>query len=413
MKNSRAPRRVPVIFLAAFLAAFALAGSGCGALPEEPGTAGDTDRDGATIKIGVFEPLTGKDKEAAVLEIQGIELAHALYPTVAGKTVELVYADNRSTIEGAQAAAQELVDQGVSLVLGSYGSALSLAGSDVFRKANLPALAATPTNPLVTRGNPYYFRIAFVDAFQGAAAARLVAQELAVERVAVLKAKDDDAAAALSQAFDSELARRREATGAEEPPVLSLEYDRKGETDGTEAEAALEQIKAAGIELVFLPAPLAEALELVNEARERGIGAVFLGTDQWYVKGSLTQGGEAAEGLMFATLADPEAPLSDRTAEFLDAFHEAYGSDRIPDPAVALGFDAYLLAIDALQRQAAAGPGNAEASLRGAIQSTNGFEGATGHFYFDENGDPVKTVLFVTVENGELIYKYALEPEDR
>lgn len=406
-------RKTLSVLLAVLLAAFALLGGGCRVMLEKPETTGDTGGNGATIKIGVFEPLTGKDKEAAAREIQGIELAHALYPTVAGTPVELVYADNRSTIEGAQAAAAELVEQGVALVLGSYGSALSLAGSDVFRKANLPAIAPSSTNPLVTRGNPYYFRIALVDTFQGTSAARLVAEELAVEQVAVLKATNDDAGAALSLAFDTELARRRSTTEAEEPPVLSFEYERKEEGGGPEAAAALEQIKAAGTEVVFLPAPLEESLEIVRSARALGIEAVFLGTDRWYDREAIVRGDAAAEGLLFATLDDPEEPLSARAIEFREAFHAAYGNDRIPDSTVALGFDAYLLAIDALERQAEAGSGSAEASLRGALQNTSGFEGATGRLTFDAFGDPIRTVLFVTVENGEFIYKYALEPDIR
>ena len=49
-----------------------------------------------TIKIGVFEPTSGSMKTQGKEEVMGIELAHDLYPTACGKTVELVYADNKS-----------------------------------------------------------------------------------------------------------------------------------------------------------------------------------------------------------------------------------------------------------------------------------------------------------------------------
>jgi len=49
----------------------------------------------STIRIGVYEPLSGEYKQAASEEIKGIELAHDLYPNVYGLTVELVYADNK------------------------------------------------------------------------------------------------------------------------------------------------------------------------------------------------------------------------------------------------------------------------------------------------------------------------------
>ncbi len=50
-----------------------------------------------TVRIGIFQPLSGSDEEAGRLEVTGIELAHKLYPKVLGKEVELVYADNRKS----------------------------------------------------------------------------------------------------------------------------------------------------------------------------------------------------------------------------------------------------------------------------------------------------------------------------
>ena len=83
-------------------------------------------------------------------------------------TVELVYADNGSSTDRAPTAACQLVSEGVSLVLGSYGS------GGVHRRlappsaaAGIPAIGVTCTNPNVTAGNDYYFRICFLDPFQG------------------------------------------------------------------------------------------------------------------------------------------------------------------------------------------------------------------------------------------------------
>lgn len=37
------------------------------------------------IRIGVFEPLSGSEKENGELELRGIELAHEMFPKVLGK----------------------------------------------------------------------------------------------------------------------------------------------------------------------------------------------------------------------------------------------------------------------------------------------------------------------------------------
>ena len=123
------------------------------------------------VKIGVFEPSTGDSASGGKKEMLGMQYANAETPTVeiGGETyqVELVYADNGSSTDKAPSAAAELVSQGVSLVLGSYGSGVSIAGGPVFDDAGLAAIGVTCTNPNVTAGNDYYYRICFLDPFQG------------------------------------------------------------------------------------------------------------------------------------------------------------------------------------------------------------------------------------------------------
>ncbi|MCI9376457.1 MAG: ABC transporter substrate-binding protein, partial [Oscillibacter sp.] len=125
---------------------------------------------GDTVRIGVFEPSTGDSGPGGKQEMLGMQYANKETPTVeiGGKTynVELVYADNGSTSDKAPTAAAELVSKGVSLVLGSYGSGVSMAGGPVFNDAGLCAIGVTCTNPGVTAGNDYYFRICFLDNFQ-------------------------------------------------------------------------------------------------------------------------------------------------------------------------------------------------------------------------------------------------------
>ncbi|HRV33218.1 MAG TPA: ABC transporter substrate-binding protein, partial [Anaerovoracaceae bacterium] len=115
-----------------------------------------------TVRIGVFEPLTGPDADEAEEEVRGIELAHELFPEVLGFPVELVYADNQSDVQAAVQAAQSLADQDVSVVLGSYKSVLTLAGSDIFAQAKIPAIGITCANPIITQTSDYYFRVCYV-----------------------------------------------------------------------------------------------------------------------------------------------------------------------------------------------------------------------------------------------------------
>ena len=80
------------------------------------------------IKIGVFEPFTGKNASGGKQETLGIGYANSVQPTVTinGITykVELVVSDNESSTEKAPTAATTLVDHGVSLRMASYVIAL-------------------------------------------------------------------------------------------------------------------------------------------------------------------------------------------------------------------------------------------------------------------------------------------------
>ena len=155
-----------------------LAGCGGGTASSGSSTSGGAASTGSSaaagdkvIKIGVFEPATGDSASGGKKEMLGMQFANAETPTVTvgGEEyqVQLVYADNGSSTDKATTAASQLVSEGVALVLGSYGSGVSIAAGPTFGNAGIPAIGVTCTNPNVTAGNDYYFRICFLDPFQG------------------------------------------------------------------------------------------------------------------------------------------------------------------------------------------------------------------------------------------------------
>ena len=122
--------------------AMALSLAACG------GDSGSSDGDAANdaegsgdkvVRIGVFEPATGDSGPGGKQEMLGMQYANQETPTVdiGGETytVELVYADNGSDSSKAITAASELVSKDVSLVLGSYGSGVSIAAGPTFDEA--------------------------------------------------------------------------------------------------------------------------------------------------------------------------------------------------------------------------------------------------------------------------------------
>ena len=142
------------------------------------------------VKIGVFEPQTGDNGAGGKQEILGMQYANYVQPTVeiGGETydVQLEIVDNRTSAENGPSAAAELVNRGVSVVLGSYGSGVSMAGGAIFEEAGIPAIGVTCTNPQVTADCSVYFRICFLDPFQGTVLANYAYNELGVTNASVL-----------------------------------------------------------------------------------------------------------------------------------------------------------------------------------------------------------------------------------
>lgn len=140
-----------------------------------PDTGIAVDSENKIIRIGVFEPTTGDNSAGGKQEVIGIRYAHSLdnAVTIDGViyTVELDVSDNGSLKEYAMSTATKLVEDECVIVIGSYGSDVSIAAAPVFEEAGLAAIGASCTNTDVTDHNEYYFRTCFVDPSQGSALA--------------------------------------------------------------------------------------------------------------------------------------------------------------------------------------------------------------------------------------------------
>ena len=177
----------------------------CGGSSSGSSSGGSSAASGDTVKIGVFEPQSGDNGAGGKQEILGMQYANVETPTVeiGGKTynVELVYADNASSNDKAPTAAQTLISSGVSIVLGSYGSGVSIAAGDTFAQAGMPAVGVTCTNPQVTSGCDVYYRICFLDPFQGTALANYARNELGANKAYCLSKQGDDYSGGLVNYF--------------------------------------------------------------------------------------------------------------------------------------------------------------------------------------------------------------------
>ena len=252
-------KRVLAIVLSAVLALTLLAGCGDSGTAA-PAPAGDNPapaadaapaEGGDVIKIGVFEPQTGENGGGGLQEVYGIRYANQQFPTVnvGGKEykIELVEADNKSDKTEAVTAAQSLISAGCSVILGSYGSGVSIAAGEIFSDAQVPAIGCSCTNPQVTLGNDFYFRVCFLDPFQGTVMANYAAQDGA-KTAAVITQLGDDYSSGLGNFFKNAFVQL-----VGEGSVVSEE---QFQTNQTDFKAILTNIKAANPDVIFAPSSI-------------------------------------------------------------------------------------------------------------------------------------------------------------
>ncbi len=381
--------------------------SGCGSpapapapdAPEEAETGEAPAADGDTIKIGVFEPMTGANAAGGALEVEGVELANELYPTVLGRPVEFVVVDNRSdVVEAANAASRLIERENVVAVIGSWGSGFSMAGGPIFEAAQIPAVAASATNPLVTQGNDYYFRVCFIDPFQGVVMANYAYNNLGARKAAIIREVSNDYAVGLANFFEKAFI---DLTGDADAIVEISDY----QTGDQDFSSQLLNVNAKNPDVIFAPGNFTESALVISQAKTLGIEIPFIGGDTWETPEFIEIGQENVEGVVFSTFFDADAPLTNETQIFLDAYRAKY--DKEPAAVTALGYDAYILILDAIERAGTTdGP-----ALQAAIAATNGFPGAAGLITLNADGDAEKNAVIKTVKDGVFTYMDTVSPQ--
>lgn len=352
--------------------------------------------DGDTIKIGVFEPTTGENGGGGVQEVLGVRYANSIRNTVTvgGKEykIELVEVDNQSDKSAAVTAAQSLVSSGIKAVIGSYGSGVSIAAGSTFADAKIPAVGCSCTNPQVTAGNDFYFRVCFLDPFQGTVMANYAGVTKDCKTAAVINQNGDDYSTGLANYF-------KKAYQGE------LVYEGTYNTNESDFNAILTAVKAKNPDVIFCPSSIATAGLVIKQARELGITCPIMAGDTWENETIIANAGAAnCEGVTFSTFFDENDPTA---SEFVTGF-KAYlnsdsknitmngGSDGVAAVS-ALGFDSYNVIVDAIQ----AADSTDSVAIRDALKTLK-TTGVTGDLSFDENGDANKTMAYIkTVKDGK------------
>ena len=127
-----------------------------------------------TIKIGVNEPMTGAFAASGTYVVNGAKIAADEINAkggILGKQIELVIEDNKSNPTEAAAVAEKLITRDkVPVMMGAWGSSLTLAVMPKLMEYETPMVVETSSSgKITTSGNPFIFRISPPSAIEAVA----------------------------------------------------------------------------------------------------------------------------------------------------------------------------------------------------------------------------------------------------
>lgn len=353
------------------------------------------------IKIGLITPLSGDVKTFGESVKNAFEIAVEEANAkggVAGMKIASVIVDDRNDPTEASNAANLLVNQhGVKAIVGSVTSKTTIPVSDLAQSAKIPTITGTATNPKVTvadgKRKDYMFRSCYTDSFQGTVMAKFARETLRAGTAAVLYDASNDYSKGIAEVF-------RDAFAGLGGSMTAYESYGKDDVDFS---ALLTKVKASKPDVLFLPDYYNKVGLIAKQVKEKGLQVTLIGPDGWDSPELVKVAGDAIEGGYFSNHYSPEDTRPE-VVNWVNKYREKFG--QTPDALGTLAYDATNMLLESIRKANSADPGK----IRDALASLTGFEGVTGKFTMDKNGDPIKSAVIIRIQDGKQKFLKVVNP---
>jgi len=363
-----------VAVLAAFLGV--LATGGLQAQTKEP------------IKIGMIQPLSGPIAAAGSYITNGAKIAVERINAkggVLGRPLELIVEDN--------AAEKLIVRDKVPVIIGAWGSSMTLAMMPLAAQHGVPLVVETSSSSKITDpktpGQKVVSRISPTSELEAVGAGALI-PTLGMKKIGYLAVNTDwgrGAVTAFGEAF-----KKNGAT------VEAVEYVGQADTDFY---AQLTKFKAAGVDSVVITDDAPKAAKMLQQMKELGLNVKVLVTGGSAWPDSIVQlaGPKAAEGAMFINFYNPYDANMAGDAEASKYYVDEWKKKGLPWIGVVegmRGFDAVNVVAKAIESAKEPTAPKIMAALK-----TLEAKGLYGLNKFDQNGQSYCNIIVTQVKDGK------------
>ncbi len=354
------------------------------------------------IRIGGIFPMTGGAATFGQSSKKGMQMAVDDFNAKDGIAVggekllvKAIYDDTAGQPEQAANVSRKQIDlDHVVAIVGAVMSKNSLAIAPICQSQRIPMVSPASTNPKVTKQGNYIFRVCFIDSFQGTTMANYVYNNLKLTKAAVIYDNGNDYNKGLANFFE----KRFKALGGK--IVASEAFTDEDKT--TDFRALLTKIKSKKPEFLYSSNYYTASAPIMIQAKELGLEVPTGGGDGWDSPKLVEIGGKNVEGGVFTNHFSKEDPRPE-VQNFIKKYKEKYDTE--PDALASLAYDAAFVLLSAIEKS-----GSLEGSaIRDALKTMR-LNGVTGNISFDENRNPVKSVVILQIEDGKQKYLITINP---
>jgi len=352
------------------------------------------------LRVGLIQPLSGPIAAAGSYIVNGAKIALDRVNGkggVGGRPLELIIEDNKSDPAETRNAAEKLIVRDkVPVIIGAWGSSMTLAMMPLAAQHGVPLLVETSSSIKITDpktpGAKIVSRISPTSELEAFGVEPLIPQ-LGLKKVGYLAVNTDWGRGAVT-AFGDVLKKH----GAK---IEAVEYVGQADTDFY---SQLTKFKAAGVDSVMITDDAPKTAKMLQQMKELGLEAKVLVTGGSAWPDSILQlaGAKAAEGAMFINFYNPYDHSLAADPEASRAYVEDWKKRGLPWIGVVegmRGFDAVNVVAAALQKAGDPTPQKVHDALR-SIE----MKGLYGLIKFDKNGQSFSNIILAQVKDG----KYAV-----
>ena len=333
------------------------------------------------VTIGIVLPVTGSLHDSFGIPIQqGLDLARQ---GIGNVELKFVIEDDQSTVEGAVAAYNKLIQAGVPVIIGPSTSSQTRMVFPIAQENQVVAISPTSAATGLSALGDFVFRVALTTDVLIPSGIEATHEKLGYQTAATLYDELD------FFSIDSDKVIR-EVLAAKGVEVLSTETFQSNDTDFSEQ---LTRIRALNPDVIFVSSLSPEKSEILKQGHQLGISATFI--VRTLTVENVQKAGAAAEGAI-TFIGWGAAFDTPGNHAFVQNYRAEYGGE--PNNYVARAYTTLRILAEAIANAQSTEP----TAIRDALANIRDFDTVFGKFSFDTNGDAVYDAKVLIVKDGNL-----------